>query len=130
MNGSTTGREVALVSVDTNSADDSKGIAFGLSGNLFLPVIAAGVVSIVLVTLLLWSQAFGIVGSVLFGAQPFALTLLLVTTFFQGKPPHYAGDWFESLTSDGSFVRHPYAQPSHPMEKALKQAARRKSRKN
>ena len=125
-----TDREVALVSVDTNSADDSKGIAFGLSGNLFLPVIASGVVSIVLVTILLWSQAFGIVGSVVFGALPFALTLLLVTTFFQGKPPHYAGDWFESLTSDGCFVRHSYGQPMHPLEKALKQVARRKDRKN
>ena len=117
--------EEPLVSVDTNSADDSKGIAFGLSGNLFMPVIAGGVASVVLVTVLLWSQAFGIVGSVVVGALPFALTLLIVTTFFQNKPPHYARDWFESLTSDGSFVRHPYGQPLHPLDKALKEARRR-----
>lgn len=117
--------EEPLVSVDTNSADDSKGIAFGLSGNLFMPVIAGGVASVVLVTVLLWSQAFGIVGSVVVGTLPFALTLLIVTTFFQNKPPHYARDWFESLTSDGSFVRHPYGQPLQPLEKALKETRRR-----
>lgn len=121
--------EAPLVSVDTNSADDSKGIAFGLSGNLFMPVIAGGVASVVLVTVLLWSQAFGIVGSVVIGAIPFALTLLIVTTFFQNKPPHHARDWFESLTADGSFARHPYGQPLHPMEKALKEARRRQKKR-
>lgn len=108
------GHEPMLTVVETNSADDSKGIAFGLSGNLFLPVVAAGLVSVGMISVLLWKQAAPVPVAVLAGSIPFAVTLGIVVLFFQNKPPHHAADFLESLTTDESFGRHPGSQPIHP----------------
>lgn len=106
-----------LTVIDTNSADDSKGIAFGLSGNLFLPVAASAVVSLGLITLLLWKHAASVPIAVLAGIVPLAATLAVVLGFFQNKPPHYAADLLESFTTDEAFVRHASAQPIHPAKR-------------
>lgn len=106
--------ESRLIVVDTNSADDSKGVAFKLEGNLYLPVIFSALVSVGLLTMLIWGQVFSIPEAFLIASLPFATTLFIVLTFFNGKNPHYASDLFESLTTDKSFVRRSRSQPIHP----------------
>lgn len=118
-------QEDRLVSVDTNSADDSRGIAFGLQGNLYLPVALAAMVSIGSCTLLIYSSPYSIPVAIAIGAMPFVLTLLLVLTFFNGKPPHFAGDWLESLGGPGNFRRVPQGQPTHPEQRLAAAKARK-----
>lgn len=110
-------KETVLTHIETNSADDSKGIAFGLSGNLFLPVVAAALVSMGLVSILLWKHTVSVPMALLAGSIPLAATLAIVIGFFQNKPPHHATDLLESLTTDESFVRHPFSQPPHPAKR-------------
>ncbi|MES2704985.1 MAG: hypothetical protein V4726_00120 [Verrucomicrobiota bacterium] len=112
-------KDPVLTVVETNSADDSKGIAFGLSGNLFLPVAASAVVSLGLVTILLWKHATSVPVAIFAGSVPLLATLAIVIGFFQNRPPHYAADLLESLTTDESFVRHPFAQPPHPAKRSI-----------
>lgn len=105
------------VSFDTNSADDSAGVAFRLDGNLYLPVIGAALLSVGLLTGLIWAGTVSVPAAFLLAAVPFAGTLFVVLTFFQGKEPHHAADWLAERTTDGSFVRHPHTQPVHPRER-------------
>lgn len=106
-----------LVSFHTNSADDSAGVAFKLDGNLYLPVIGAALLSVGLLTGLIWAGAVSTPVAFLVAAVPFSGTLFVILTFFQGKEPHYAADWLAEQTTDGSFVRHPQTQPLHPRER-------------
>lgn len=118
--------ESRLIVVDTNSADDSKGVAFKLEGNLYIPVIFSALVSVGLLTMLIWGQVFSIPEAFLIAALPFAFTLFIVLTFFNGKKPHYAADLFESLTTDRSFVRRSRSQPIHPRHSLESMIAKRK----
>ncbi len=108
----------------TNSADDSSGVAFRLDGNLYIPVTGAALVSVGLLTGLIWAGAVPMPMAFLVAAIPFAGTLFVVLTFFQGREPHYAADWLAERTTDGSFVRHPQAQPVHPMERLAEQLSK------
>jgi hypothetical protein len=110
-----------LAAFHTNSADDSSGVAFKLDGNLYIPVIGAALLSVGLLTGLIWADAVSTPIAFLVAAIPFALTLFVVLTFFQGKEPHYAADWMADRTTDGSFVRYAQAQPTHPMERLAAQ---------
>ena len=93
---------------DTNAADDSAGSAFGLDGNLFMPVVASAALSIGVILILFgffhlyWWLSFPL------GAVPFVLTLAYVLLFKQGKPPGYDRDLFELwITGSGfSFNSH------------------------
>ena len=100
---------------------DSRGVAFGLQGNLYFPVVMAGVVSIAIFTALLVNTSFPVPKAFAVAAIPFAATLLFVLLFINGKKPHYAADIFASLTTDGSFGR-PFGQPKHPVTKAMEKA--------
>lgn len=107
-----------LVVIDTNSADDSKGVAFGLSGNLYMPVVFGTLLSVALLTALLWMKTMPMPMTILVSAVPFAVTLMVVKAFFQDKPPHYASDLYEAKVGNNCFSRHPYGQPKHPMKRA------------
>ena len=93
---------------DTNAADDSAGSAFGLDGNLFMPVVASAALSIGVILVLFgffhlyWWLRFPL------GAVPFVLTLAYVLLLKQGKPPGYDRDLFELwITGSGfSFNSH------------------------
>ena len=117
--------EERLIAIDTNSADDSSGIAFGLQGNLYLPVALAAMVSIGTITILTYSSSFSIPMAFAIGLMPFMFTLLLVLTFFNHKPPHFAGDWLGSLGGPGNFRRVPQGQPIHPEERLANAKARK-----
>lgn len=88
---------------ETNSADDKAGRAFGLDGNLYLPVVVTGVGGIGL---------FGILGLVIrfphavagaVAGVPCAVTLLWVLLLRRGKPAGYDRDKLEDLVGGGHF---------------------------
>lgn len=104
---------------------DSKGVAFGLQGNLYLPVVVAAVVSVGLFTVLLVNTSMPVPKAFAVASAPFAVTLLFVMLFLNGKRPHYAADLFASLTSDGGFSR-PFVQPQHPVTRAMETAEKKR----
>ena len=116
-----------LLRTETNSSDDSKGVAFGLQGNLFIPVVASGVVSVIMLTLLITGSGMSIPNAMGIAAIPFVLTLIVVMVFLNDKPPHYLADWWDTIISDGSFARHTY-HPPHPLDAAKEIAAKREKK--
>lgn len=109
-----------LVTIDTNSADDSAGVAFKLEGNLYIPVVISAMVSVGLLTVLIWGKSIPIPTAFAAGITPFGATLFVVLAFFNGKRPHYASDLLAKLTTDESFMRHPQSQPEHPVRRTVK----------
>ena len=109
-----------LVTIDTNSADDSTGVAFKLEGNLYIPVVISAMVSVGLLTVLIWGKAIPIPTAFAVGISPFAATLFVVLSFFNGKRPHFASDLLAKHTTDESFMRHPQSQPEHPARRIEK----------
>lgn len=85
----------------TNAANDSKGQAFGLSGNLFLyPVV--GVVAALAVSMISFSLlGLGLAFSVLVAVPFMALPTVYVFTLRHNKPRGYDRDWFHNITSSG-----------------------------
>lgn len=100
----------------TNAATDSKGQAFGLSGNLFLyPIV--GVVSALSVATICFSVLkLGLVISVVAALPFFVLPTVYVFTLRHNKPRGYDRDWFDNVSSQGfSFVKA--NQPLNPRER-------------
>jgi hypothetical protein len=101
---------------DTNSANDSKGRAFGLEGNDFIYVLVAFVVSLglyLLVNVLLGAgKIAALVVALPFLAGPLGWVLFLR----HNKPEGYAEDWFDQrFNGEGwSFVTR--AQPPSPRD--------------
>lgn len=99
---------------DTNSANDSKGRAFGLEGNDFIYVLVAFVVALGLYLLLNVLLGVGKLPALVV-ALPFLLGPLAWVLFLRhNKPDGYAEDWFDQkFNGEGwSFVVR--AQPSSP----------------
>lgn len=88
---------------ETNSADDQAGQAFGLDGNLYLPVVLTGVGGIGLFGILglVIHFPYAVAGAV--AVAPCALTLLWVLLLRRGKPAGYDRDKLEDLTGGGHF---------------------------
>ena len=97
---------------DTNAADDSAGSAFGLDGNLFMPVVASAALSIGVILVLFgffhlyWWLSFPL------GAVPFGATVIYVLLFKQGKPPGYDRDLFEFWITGHGFSFNAGNQPT------------------
>ena len=99
---------------DTNSANDSKGRAFGLEGNDFVYVIVGFVVALGLYLLL----------SVLFGCgQLLALALVLpfalgplawILLLKHNRPEGFAADWCDQTFNGGGWSLVAHAQPRSP----------------
>ncbi len=87
----------------TNAGDDSAGRAFGLDGDLYLPVVLAIVGAIGLFAGLVWAGA-GVVVAGIAGALPVAFTALWIGLFRQGKPPGYDRDRWEAARGGGDFT--------------------------
>lgn len=89
---------------DTNAGDDSKGRAFGLEGNLYLPVVLGIVSAIALFAGIVWVGAGpGIAAAV--AALPVALVGGWIVLFKQGKPAGYDRDKVDDLLGGGDFTR-------------------------
>lgn len=95
---------------DTNAADDSRGRAFGLDGNLYLPVVIAVVGSLGLGAVLgvLLRVGWMIAGTV--ASLPLAATVFWAVGLKHGKPAGYDRDWIEQKLGQGDFMREQAAQ--------------------
>lgn len=95
---------------DTNAADDSRGRAFGLDGDLYLPVVIAGLFSLALGALLaLWLHTGWLVAAAV-AALPIGLTLFWAILLKHGRPPGYDRDWLDQKSGGGDFTRSRSAQ--------------------
>jgi len=90
---------------ETNAADDSSGRAFGLDGNLYLPVLLSVLGALAL---------FGVLGVLLHvnyvvagtsAAIPLGIVLGWALLLKQGKPAGYDRDLIEHLLGGGNFTR-------------------------
>ena len=88
---------------DTNAADDSAGRAFGLDGNLYLPVVIAGVGGIGLFAVLGLLFHFPLALAGLTAALPAGLTLAWALFLKRGKPAGYDRDKLEDWLGGGDF---------------------------
>ena len=105
--------QAPLKSVSTNNARDSRGWAFGLEGNQFLPVVIAGVVSLGLGTVCMLTRTLGILSSFGFILTPPALVYAYFALFRRGKPAHSDIDLLVGLLMSDAWGRGE-SQPVHP----------------
>jgi hypothetical protein len=88
---------------DTNAASDSKGLTWGLEGNLvwwLIGGIGAGIVSFFLLIVIFRA---GLLSSCGFAVVPVLLCLAYIFGLRHGKPPGYDRDCFENWTSGTGF---------------------------
>jgi len=96
---------------DTNSANDSKGRAFGLEGNDFVYVLMGFVAALGLYLLLTAAAGLTKLGSLVFVLPIFLAPLGWVVLLRHGKPEGYAEDWFDQTFNGEGWSFAPHAQP-------------------
>jgi hypothetical protein len=96
---------------DSNSANDSRGRAFGLEGNDFIYVLVALVVALGLYLLLTVLLRFGKLGSLAFVLPFFVAPLGWVVLLRHKKPEGYAEDWFDQKFNGEGWSFVVQAQP-------------------
>jgi len=111
--------QTPLRSVRTNNARDSKGWAFGLEGDQFLPVVIVCMVSLGLGTILMLLRMLGVMQSFLFIILPPALVYLYFMLFRKNKPAHTDIDYIIGLTMSDEWGRAA-KQPVHPYLQHIK----------
>lgn len=99
-----------LKRTDTNAADDSRGRAFGLEGDLYLPVVIAAVASLALAAVLGLLAHTGWVIATIVGALPFGVTIFWAVVLRHGRPPGHDRDWIDQKLGGGDFTRTQSAQ--------------------
>jgi hypothetical protein len=99
---------------DTNSANDSKGRAFGLEGNDFIYVLVAFVVALALYLVFAFVLRVGMATALLFSVPVFLATAAWVLLFRHNKPEGYAEDWFDDLMNGEGWSLVTGAQPVRP----------------
>jgi hypothetical protein len=113
-----------LLSVPGNIGKESKGVAFGLQGNLAFPVVGGFFVGVFIFQVRVNEAAlpFGLI--LLLSALPAFFAFAFVMFFFQGKPPHYLGDLIASVLGE-PVIQRAGRQPECPRETARKTAQKR-----
>lgn len=99
---------------DTNSANDSKGRAFGLEGNDFVYVVVALVVALGLYLLLTALLHVSTLVALLFSLPILLATLAWAVLLRHNKPEGYAEDLFDHLVNWEGWSFAPRAQPRLP----------------
>ncbi len=89
---------------DTNAADDAAGRAFGLDGNLYLPVVAAALAGVGLFVALAFLVGLSLVTAGLVAVVPFLLTVAWVLCLKKGRPSGYDRDFLDYLIGGGGFA--------------------------
>jgi hypothetical protein len=84
---------------DTNSANDSRGRAFGLEGNDFIYVLVAFVVSLALYLVFAFALRVGMAAALVFSLPVFLGVAAWVLFFRHNRPDGYAEDWFDDLVN-------------------------------
>ncbi len=101
----------------TNSGPDSKGVVrFGnweLEGEAYLYVVV-GAIGTILVFILSATLDYGT--RALISVLPLAVAVAWVKFFLVGRPPHFAGDFFEGLVMGKHFNLRPqeWVKAAHP----------------
>ena len=113
-----------LLSVPGNIGKESKGVAFGLQGNLAFPVIGGFFVGVGIFMVCVNEGQLPLWAILLISALPAFATFAFVMFFFQGKPPHYLGDLIAETLGE-PVIQRAQAQPEHPRETARKTARER-----
>jgi hypothetical protein len=88
---------------DTNAADDSAGRVFGLDGNLYLPVVIAGIGGVGAFAALGFLAHLPLPLAGLTAALPAGLTLAWALFLKRGKPAGYDRDQLEDWLGAGDF---------------------------
>ncbi|HAV13025.1 MAG TPA: hypothetical protein DCX06_05970 [Opitutae bacterium] len=97
----------------TNAATDSKGQAFGLSGNLFLYPIVGVVAALSVATICFSVLKLGLLISAIAALPFFVFPTLYVIFLRHNRPKGFDRDWFDNVSSQGfSFVKA--NQPMNP----------------
>ena len=103
-----------LIYTDTRPRARSTGYAFGFEGNLGVPVIISGMLSVFILTMLL-NEDIGtpLFAKFLLALLPTVLTVAYIVLLRSRKPPRFDLDLFASWVNGRSFqpVR---VQPRHP----------------
>ena len=102
---------------DTNSADDSKGRTWGLDGNLFWYLVGGGFASVMLMLVLFSTYRLSFITSMAVAVIPFALVLLYIFGFRQGKPPYYDIDCLEYWLFGSGFAPDQQTKTQHPLHR-------------
>ncbi len=94
-----------LRQTETNSADDTSGRAFGLDGNLYLPVLLALLAALVIFAGLgvVLHVSYSVAGGI--AAGPLLVVSGWVLLLKQGRPAGYDRDLVEYLFGGGDFTR-------------------------
>lgn len=92
---------------ETNAADDSSGRAFGLDGNLYLPVLLALVAALGLFSILVLVLGVPHTVAALVTGAPFAVVVAWAIFLKQGRPAGYDRDIVEYWLIGGNFTRVP-----------------------
>jgi Mn2+/Fe2+ NRAMP family transporter len=103
-----------LIYTDTRPRAKSTGHAFGFEGNLGMPVIIAGMLSVFILTLLLNGEnRMPLFAKFLLALLPTVLTATYVVVLRSRKPPRFDLDLFASWIK-GRSLEPARIQPRHP----------------
>lgn len=97
---------------DTNSANDSRGRAFGLEGNDFMYVLVALVAAMALYLICTAVLRFGTPGALVISLPVLIVPTAWVLLLRHNKPSGYAEDWFDCLVNREGWSFAPGAQRS------------------
>jgi hypothetical protein len=104
----------ALIYTDTRPRARSTGHAFGFEGNLGLPVIVSGMVSVFVLTMLLnGDNSLPLFAKFFLASVPTVLTIGYIVALRSRKPPRFDLDLFASWVNGRSF-QPAGRQPFHP----------------
>lgn len=103
---------------DTNSANDTRGRAFGLEGNDFVFVVIGFVVALALCLGLTVFLHARLPLAIVVALPALLLPAVWVLVFRNNKPAGYADDWMDEHVSGRGWAFQPDAQPTPlPYEK-------------
>lgn len=95
---------------ETNAADDSPGRAFGLDGNLYLPVLCSVVGALGLFALLTLTLKVNLAIAGVVTGLPLAGVLAWALFLKQGRPAGFDRDFCQQVLGGGDFTRLPREQ--------------------
>ena len=106
---------------DTNSANDSKGRAFGLEGNDFIYVLVGLVAALGLYLLLNGLLHFRLVVALVLALPLLLVPLAWVLLLRHNKPAGYAEDWFDQRVNGEGWSFALRTQPMPAMGLAIRE---------